>query len=260
MTSSVLPLTSLCRRALCTSSSSAAFLDCGSVPPAGIRVLSDFISPAEELALLSVVEPALSRRRYEAGHWDTVIAHYREVQRDARALAASGEGAVARVLERVAAACGAGREWLGREGPPAGGSAGREFLREMPPSVESAGRTPPLRRLLPDLHILDLAAEGRIDAHVDSIKFSGGMVAGLCLLSDAVMSLRRESPQPAPLEEVRLLLPRGCFYMLTGDARYAWAHAVLPGPQRFRGGEVVKGRRVSIMFRDLLEEDSGGTG
>jgi hypothetical protein len=85
------------------------------------------------------------------------------------------------------------------------------------------------------------------------------VVAGLCLLSDAVMVLTPDTdgPRPAahaPAPEVRLLLPRRCFYTLTDEARYAWAHAVPAGAAAtFRGAAVKRGRRLSIMLRDALE-------
>ncbi|CAN0326924.1 unnamed protein product, partial [Phaeothamnion confervicola] len=39
-------------------------------------------------------------------------------------------------------------------------------------------------------HAIDLAPEGFIKPHVDSVKFSGRVVAGLSLVSAAVMRLR----------------------------------------------------------------------
>ena len=39
-------------------------------------------------------------------------------------------------------------------------------------------------------HAIDLSKDGRLDAHVDSVKFSGGIVAGISLLSDSIMRLR----------------------------------------------------------------------
>jgi hypothetical protein len=46
----------------------------------------------------------------------------------------------------------------------------------------------PLSRL--QVHVLDLHPEGYILPHVDSIKFSGGVVAGLSLLSTSIMRLQ----------------------------------------------------------------------
>merc|ERR1712100_415269 len=37
-------------------------------------------------------------------------------------------------------------------------------------------------------HVIDLSADGAIGAHVDSVKFSGGIVAGLSLISTRHMS------------------------------------------------------------------------
>ena len=47
--------------------------------------------------------------------------------------------------------------------------------------------------------------------HVDSIKFSGGLVAGLCLLSPCVMRLTHEKTGAI----ADLFLPQRSFYALT---------------------------------------------
>ena len=54
------------------------------------------------------------------------------------------------------------------------------------------GFFPSEARLLP-IHILDLAADGVIGSHVDNIEYSGRIIVGLSLLSDAVMSFSHES-------------------------------------------------------------------
>jgi hypothetical protein len=201
----------------------AAHLPPGASIPAGIAVHPCFLTPDEEAAWLRLAEPALARRRYERAHWDAVIDNFRETQLPFAALMACP--AVRATLARAAAAIAT----------PAGS---------------------PAVRLLPAAHVLDLAAEGAIRHHVDSVKFSGGLVAGMCLLSDAVMSLRPDAGDggagaaaggggvaagraaaasagdAAAAAEVRVLLPRRCLYTLTGPARYGWAHAVLPGPQQ----------------------------
>ncbi|KAJ3213106.1 hypothetical protein HK099_007570 [Clydaea vesicula] len=60
-------------------------------------------------------------------------------------------------------------------------------------------------------HLLDLAEDGEIMAHVDNLKASGSLIAGVCLKSDAVMILRRVSD---PLNDyVTLFLPKGCLYI-----------------------------------------------
>ena len=193
-------------------------------PSFGVRVLADFLTEGEEAALSSECDTFLRRLDYESGHWDGVISNYKEVQRDIRSPSLSAASQA--VLLRAQAAFPAGAR---NGGAP-----------------------------LPFFHALELAEGGSISAHVDSVKFSGGVVAGLCLLSDAVMVLTPDTDGPRPAApaapEVRLLLPRRCFYTLTDEARYAWAHAVPAGAAAtFRGAAVKRGRRLSIMLRDALE-------
>jgi hypothetical protein len=194
-----------------------------SLPGFGVRIFPSFLTEAEHDALAAESERSLAAQRRgkgpEDGHWDGVIVGYRETP----------------VL-------------LGRLSPLFRAVAARVYALYPP----EAG--PPM----PTLHILELQPEpmGRIDSHVDSVKFSGGVVAGLCLLSDAVMVLRHETSAA----EVSLLLPSRCLYLLTGEARYAWGHAIPAAPDasspvRFRGAPVVRGRRISVMFRDELVED-----
>jgi alkylated DNA repair protein alkB family protein 7 len=220
------------RRASTVSHAAPWFWDSSSLPfsPSfGVRVIADFLTEGEEAALSSECDSFLRRLDYESGHWDGVISNYKEVQRDIRSPSLSAASQA--VLRRAQAAFPAGAR---NGGAP-----------------------------LPFFHALELAEGGSISAHVDSIKFSGGVVAGLCLLSDAVMVLTPDTDgaagaagtQAAPAApEVRLLLPRRCFYTLTDEARYAWAHAVPAGAAAtFRGAAVKRGRRLSIMLRDALE-------
>ena len=194
----------------------------------GVHVHDDFMSESEEVTLSSECASFLNRLDYESGHWDGVISNYKEVQRDIRSPSLSAASQA--VLRRAQAAFPAGAR---------------------------TGGAP-----LPYFHALELAEGGSIAAHVDSVKFSGGVVAGLCLLSDAVMVLTPDpegaAPSLAPAPEVRLLLPRRCFYTLTNEARYAWAHAVPAGAgATFRGAAVKRGRRLSIMLRDAMGAHAG---
>jgi alkylated DNA repair protein alkB homolog 7 len=246
----------------------ASRLPPGWAAPAGVAVHPNFLSEEEHDAWVAEVEPLLARRRYETNHWDAVIHGFRELQRPFDRLSANL--LVRASLARVAAAV-----------PPPWA----------PPGTAAAPARSPVP-LLPFVHVLDLAADGVIGHHVDSVKFSGGLVAGLCLLTDAVMTLRPDVagdgagapggygggggygsaaataaatgssggaaaaaaawPPGADTAEVRLHLPRRCLYWVTGPARYAWGHAVLPGPQDVNGATVTKGRRLSLIFRDPL--------
>lgn len=120
-------------------------------------------------------------------------------------------------------------------------------------------------KVLPHIHVLDLAGEGVIKPHVDSVRFCGSTIAGLSLLSDAVMRLVRiDETQYKDNAEYRnlnltgkgffvdILLPRRSLYIMSFTARYNFTHEVL-GKQVtcFKGDRAVdKGRRVSVICRN----------
>ncbi|KAH8366533.1 hypothetical protein KR084_000978 [Drosophila pseudotakahashii] len=108
---------------------------------------------------------------------------------------------------------------------------------------------------MPFVHILDLAEVGVIKPHVDSIRFCGHTIAGISLLSDCVMRLRRvtkgaDLPDPAS-QSADLLLPRHSLYIMRALARYEFTHEILAREQsRFKGRPVERRRRVSVICRN----------
>jgi alkylated DNA repair protein alkB family protein 7 len=126
------------------------------------------------------------------------------------------------------------------------------------------------------VHVLDLAADGYITPHVDSVKFSGDLVCGVSLLSGAVMTLAPEAPPDlaaAPDARARLYLPRRSLYVLSGHARYRFTHSVdggearrdrAPEPEDAHVREVfgegyVRERRISLIFRDAKLDPEGSS-
>lgn len=132
-------------------------------------------------------------------------------------------------------------------------------------------------------HVIDLEATGRIDPHVDSVRFSGHYVCGLSLLSPAVLRLqpdvgeRNDGLIPSPgtgsysdataMKKVSnssdffvdVLLPPGSLYVLQGDGRYRYTHAIREDSAIFAPGTpqsitVQRERRISIIFRDEKED------
>ncbi|XP_012058136.1 PREDICTED: alpha-ketoglutarate-dependent dioxygenase alkB homolog 7, mitochondrial [Atta cephalotes] len=98
------------------------------------------------------------------------------------------------------------------------------------------------------VHILDLAPEGWIKPHIDSIRFCGGIIAGLSLLSDSVMRLAMEGHEKECV--ACFLLPRRSLYIMSGVARYKYNHEILKSEESyFEGRHVPKGRRISIICR-----------
>lgn len=127
--------------------------------------------------------------------------------------------------------------------------------------------------IMPHVHILDLEKDGIIKPHVDSSRYCGTTIAGLSLLSDCIMRLRRVdetkyvqpkmdedsiSPDPPngrqPAVEytyfVDALLKRRSLYVMKDTARYNFTHEVLASNAEFDGIAVEKGRRVSIICRN----------
>lgn len=172
-----------------------------------VFVQPDVISEAEEDALVTEADRYLRPRRYEPGHFDGVISNYRELQRPIRQWSASSRA----VLTRLAALA-------------------------LPPGVEPM-----------PVHVLDLKPEGWISRHVDHTEYSGAYIAGISLLSHAVMLLESEQGDGSAFE---LLLPRRSMYVLHGEARYQWGHSV-PLEPSFEGQPLPpKGRRISLLLRD----------
>lgn len=181
-----------------------------------LEIYPDVVSEEEEAAVLADIESQLSRRPYEAAHWDSVIDQYREIERPFPRLPPSALA----VAERMMA-----------------------FFEDQ-------------ERIVPAVHFLDLAADGEIRHHVDSVKFSGPHIVILSLLSPALLHLQHQHSDA----QVLLYAPRRSVYVMRDASRYDWSHAVLKGSYTFRpfpgGGledvrTVDRQRRISFIMRDL---------
>ncbi|KAM7348321.1 alpha-ketoglutarate-dependent dioxygenase alkB homolog 7, mitochondrial isoform 2-T5 [Cochliomyia hominivorax] len=124
--------------------------------------------------------------------------------------------------------------------------------------------------IMPFIHILDLAPQGVIKPHVDSTRYCGHTIAGLSLLSDAVMRLVRTKSsensskdnetdayrsQPKAILEnnfyVDILLPRRSLYIMSHTARYNFTHEILANEEsKFQGQPLTKERRISVICRN----------
>lgn len=132
--------------------------------------------------------------------------------------------------------------------------------------------------VIPQVHVLDLAADGIIKPHVDSVRYCGSTIAGISLLTDCIMRLRRvdeneykqnihgngqsatktgENSTVTKGETksgfnhfVDILLKRRSLYIMKDSARYHFSHEVLPTKSTFMGKEIIKDRRVSIICRN----------
>jgi alkylated DNA repair protein alkB family protein 7 len=133
-------------------------------------------------------------------------------------------------------------------------------------------------------HVIDLKSDGKLMAHVDSIRFSGHIVAGLCLGSSAIMRLKpsvnndggsssskgynnnsNNNQQPVDSHYVDMYLPPRTLYVLRDAARYEYSHELLPDSSEFHFLDndaatikkivVRRDRRISVIFRDAKLEE-----
>jgi hypothetical protein len=103
---------------------------------------------------------------------------------------------------------------------------------------------------------------------VDSIKFSGGIVSSLSLLSARVLRLTPDTTQSldksiATHDVVEVILQPRAFYILSNAFRYYYNHEILGEKQDAKLIPKDKcpariDRRLSVMFRDELLGNIGG--
>lgn len=180
-------------------------------------VIPEFVTPAEEHALLSYVDPWFDRVDYNDAHADGLIHHYKEFYRSyievMEALAAGSSGATPRALGEDV-----------QESPPLLPAAQRALVRSALTNARAvACKWLPQIPIDDRFHCLRLAGSGFIRAHVDENRNSSGIIGGLCLGAGRVMALTH--PQH-PGERVDMLLAPRCFYVMIGRARYEWEHSV----------------------------------
>jgi alkylated DNA repair protein alkB family protein 7 len=193
-----------------------------------VHVIENAISITEESSLLAEIEPIFKRKRYQRNHWDQVIVGYKEIELPIWNINANNE-TVVKIRDLISKVCAVEKEWL-------------------------------------PVHVLELEKDGYITPHVDSVKFSGGLVCGVSLLSPAVMVLRPDDGAVVNDNEIcaenyaELFLPRRSLYILSGVARYGYTHSIERGYgsmtldelNRKFGLNFQRDRRVSLIFRDAL--------
>lgn len=209
------------------------------------RVIEDMVSEEEEQKLTIFLDLKFGRKRYQGAHWDSVISGFKETELyDNDLFDAPDECTqIGQIVKRVTT-----------------------FVQQSYAIREGAS---PM--MLP--HAIDLSEEGYIDPHVDSIKRSGGILAGLSLHSARIMRLKYDTEQAIPnqlvshlqlpfLRENEVLdipLPQRSLYLLEGPLRYTHTHSIL-GNGNENGIENAieqkkqkkqhRERRLSIIFRD----------
>ena len=206
------------------------FVDCSladaSFPRDSVAVLPEFITEAEESALLAELEPRLAARPIEENHMDQVITGYREIE-----VGGGRNGWADESVGSVGAAIVARAETAMRELATPGGHWGMR---------------------LPEVHVLELEAEGEIDPHVENTTYLGDTLGGISLLSSCVMRLQEgDGHENVGDSIVDLLLPPRSLYVMFGDARYKYTHEIKHTSQVWAGKPVQRDRRISLILRTL---------
>eukprot|EP00730_Choanoeca_flexa_P016822 TRINITY_DN8020_c0_g1_i3.p3 TRINITY_DN8020_c0_g1~~TRINITY_DN8020_c0_g1_i3.p3 ORF type:complete len:216 (+),score=16.38 TRINITY_DN8020_c0_g1_i3:80-727(+) len=100
------------------------------------------------------------------------------------------------------------------------------------------------------IHVLDLAQDGRILPHVDSVKFVGPVVVGLSLMSPAKMDFEPvDNYHGAPFSAH---LPQRSLYIMRGDVRYEYKHAITASEWEWNGQAYYRDRRISMLLREEI--------
>lgn len=180
-----------------------------------LTIIESFISEQEELDLIKYLNRKLRRLPYETNHFDHVITNYREMQIS---------------------------EWP------------KEFEHIRHRMISATGLNEPSSINWKPFHALDLGDRGSIGKHVDHIEYSGRVISGLCLLSQAVVRFRAKD-QPDHYADV--LLPQKCFYVQRDSLRYDYTHEIIAdtnGNYNFMGSTFKRSRRLCLLLRDDIKQ------
>jgi len=190
----------------------------------------EFLSEEDGKSLVKEASRRMKRRRFEDGHWDSVITGYREVELsipdDHLQLGYGSDDTTTRDDANI----------------PLYVKVIQKTRMHLANHITHNNI-----QWLP-CHAIDLSANGVLSAHVDSVKFSGQIVCGFSLLSDAIMRLKPSSKEWESEDNegatksstdrveqkdcgedghVDLYLPRLSLYVLSGLSRYSYTHELL---------------------------------
>jgi alkylated DNA repair dioxygenase AlkB len=105
---------------------------------------------------------------------------------------------------------------------------------------------------MPDQVIINEYQPGQgISAHIDCVPCFTDTIASLSLGSPCVMDFNHSKTG----EKSSFLLEPRSLFVLTGDARYVWQHAIAARKtDRYNGQIIHRTRRISLTFRKVLAD------
>lgn len=163
-----------------------------------LHYIEEAISIEEENILLSYLHGLLKNKKYQGAHWDNVISRYRELELTEAVLPDTIKPIISSLKVKIECCL-------------------KERVNFLP------------------VHVIDLAKTGFISPHIDSIKFSGKLIAGLSLQSERLMHLVHSEveaeAEPKKLgvnepQSIEIRLPPRSLYILTDLLRYNYSHQI----------------------------------
>ncbi|VDN06260.1 unnamed protein product [Thelazia callipaeda] len=204
------------------------------------KVFPSFINEQEEASLLNEINPHMRRMRYEKSHWDDVMRHFHFVTKWPFLIMLMSTHYAFPIYKDIQAI------HLYREREQLNWRQENEVIldRIRKQSFEKDAKHHSF------VHILDLHEDGFIKPHIDSVRYCGDVITGVCLLSDAVMRLKHKNQTQELILD--LFLQRRSLYRIGEISRYEFYHEILGKAESyFMGYPVPRSRRISIICRDL---------
>lgn len=133
-----------------------------------LLIIDNFITVEEEKQIIQFLIPHLKKRRYMSSHWDDVIYRYKEIEFPP--LSTNHENVI-RIVKRVE----------------------DTINMHFGPNHISKSNGKEMSFLNPQ--VIDIASDGHIGPHIDSLKFSGSIICSLNLFSSRVLRLLKTLSQ-----------------------------------------------------------------
>jgi|GEM_PF-4638493 len=93
--------------------------------------------------------------------------------------------------------------------------------------------------------LIGYEADGYIPRHVDASTLSGDTVCVFSFNSPCVVNFYEEGP---PNRHEKVYVPERSMYVMAGDSRTKWSHAILPNEDTFEGRKVERAKRYSLLL------------
>lgn len=93
--------------------------------------------------------------------------------------------------------------------------------------------------------LIGYEANGFIPRHVDAPLLSSNTVAVFSFNSPCVINFYEESP---PNRHEKILIPEKSMYVMGGDSRHKWSHAILADEDIYDGKKIGRTKRYSLLL------------